>query len=301
MRNEAIIILDWGKVKFFLGEVLRNFTRNTGMQVTAIGTVAITIVLLGLFLFVRAALSGIGTQLMDQITVSAYLRPDTTAAQITAISHFLADDPRIASAQFVSKKQGLAELRARTKGTIDTALLTENPLPDKFRIKARVADDVPAVASSVGRLSGVANVVYGQKIVQRLLRLGAVLRRVGIAVIVVFFAVAGIIIANTIRLTVFARRREIGIMQLVGATNTYIRLPFICEGLLDGLIGALIAVALLAIARVTLWPRLLEALPWAQLAAVPVDPRVLTGQLVLVGAAIGIVASWLSVGRHLRT
>jgi cell division transport system permease protein len=293
--------LDWGKLKFFLGEVLRNFTRNTGMQMTAIGTVAITIVLLGLFLFVRAALAGIGAQLLDQITVSAYLQPDAAAEEITAISHFLADDPRVASAQFVPKKQGLAELRERTKGTIDTALLTENPLPDKFRIRARDANDVPAIAAAVRRLRGVQNVVYGQKIVQRMLQLGVVLRRVGIAVIGVFFAVAGIIIANTIRLTVFARRREIGIMQLVGATTTYIRLPFICEGLLDGVIGALIAVALLAIARATLWPRLLEALPWAQLAPSPVDPRILAGELVLVGAAIGVVASWIAVGRHLRT
>jgi cell division transport system permease protein len=300
MKNEAITILDSGKVKFFLGEVLRNFSRNTGMQMTAIGTVAITIVLLGLFLFVRAELARFGSQLLDQIEISVYLRPDVTPAQTSAISHFLADDPRIASRQFVPKKQGLAELRARTDGTIDTALLTENPLPDKFRIKARVPDDVPAIAASVRRLSGVQNVVYGQTIVQRLLQLGVVLRRIGIGVLVVFVAVAGIIIANTIRLTVFARRREIAIMQLVGATSTYIRLPFICEGLLDGVIGALLAVALLAIARAALWPRLLDALPWAALAASPLDPRVLAAQLIAVGAAIGVVASWISVGRHLR-
>jgi cell division transport system permease protein len=292
--------LDWGKVKFFLGEVLRNFTRNTGMQMTAIGTVTITIVLLGLFLFVRAALAGIGAQLLDQITISAYLRPDATPAQRTAITHFLADDPRVASVQYVSKKQGLAELRERTKGTIDTGLLTENPLPDKFRIRARVPAEVPVIASSVRRLTGIDNVVYGQQIVARLLQLGAVLRRIGIAVIVAFFAVAGIIIANTIRLTVFARRREIAIMQLVGATSTYIRLPFICEGLIDGLVGALFAIALLAAAHAALWPRLLEALPWAQLAPVPLDARSLASQLVAVGAAIGIIASWISVGRHLR-
>jgi cell division transport system permease protein len=290
-----------GKVKFFLGEVLRNFSRNTGMQMTAIGTVAITIVLLGLFLFVRAAVTDTGRQLLDQIEISAYLRPDVTPVQVTAITHALAADRRVASAQFVSKKQGLAELRARTQGTIDTALLTENPLPDKFRIKARIPDDVPAVAAKVSRMTGVDRVVYGQKIVARLLKLGALLRRISIAVIVVFFVVAGIIISNTIRLTVFARRREIAIMQLVGATGTYIRLPFICEGLLDGLIGGLLAIGLLAIARATLWPRLLEALPWAQLTAAPVDPRVLAGQLVLIGAGIGVVASWFSVGRHLRT
>ena len=301
MKSEATTILDSGKVKFFLAEVLRNFSRNAGMQVTAIGTVAITIVLLGLFLFVRAAIADAGRQLLDEISVSAYLRTDATPQQVTAIAHFLAQDPRVASVQYVPKREGLTELRARTKGTIDTALLTENPLPDKFRIKARVAEDVPAIAASVRRLTGVDNVVYGQKIVQRLLQLGALLRRISIAVIVVFFAVAGIIIANTIRLTVFARRREIAIMQLVGATNTYIRLPFICEGLLDGLIGALVAVALLAVARAALWPRLLEALPWAQLTVVPVDGRVLTAELLGVGAAIGILASWVSVGRHLRT
>jgi cell division transport system permease protein len=293
--------LDSGKVKFFLGEVSRNFTRNAGMQATAVGTVAITIILLGLFLFVRGALTELGGKLLDQIEVSAYLRSDVTPAQTAAIARFLKQDPHIASAQFVPKKQGLAELRTRTKGAIDTALLTENPLPDKFRIKARDPDGVPAVAASVGRLSGVDNVVYGQKIVQRLLQLGAVLRRIGIGVIVVFFVVAGIIISNTIRLTVYARRREIAIMQLVGATSTYIRLPFICEGLLDGVIGALLAVALLAAARAALWPRLLEALPWAQLTLVPVDVRVLAAQLVVVGAAIGVVGSWISVGRHLRT
>jgi cell division transport system permease protein len=293
--------LDSGKVKFFLGEVLRNFSRNTGMQLTAIGTVAITIVLLGLFLFVRAALADAGNRLLDQIEISAYLRPDATAAQAAAIGGFLAKDPRIASAQFVPKKQGLAELRARTRGAIDTELLTENPLPDKFRIRVREPEQVDSVAATVRRLTGVDNVVYGQKIVQRLLALGGVLRRVGIGLILAFVGVASIIISNTIRLTVFARRREIAIMQLVGATNTYIRLPFICEGLLDGLIGALVALALLAGARAALWPRLLEALPWVQLTAMPVDARILAAQLILTGVAIGVLASWISVGRYLRT
>jgi cell division transport system permease protein len=293
--------LDSGKVKFFLGEVLRNFSRNAGMQITAIGTVAITIVLLGLFLFIRAALADVGTRLLDQIEISAYLSPDVTSAQVAAIGRYLAQDPRVASAKYIPKREGLAELRTQTRGAIDTALLTENPLPDKFRIKARLPEDVAAVAASVRRLRGVGNVVYGQKIVQRLLQLGAVLRRVGIGVIVVFLAVAGIIISNTIRLTVFARRREIAIMQLVGATNTYIRLPFICEGMLDGVLGALVAIGLLAIARATLWPRLLEALPWVAMSAAPVDPRILAAELLLVGAAVGILASWISVGRHLRT
>ena len=293
--------MDWGKVKFFLGEVLRNFTRNASMQATAIGTVAITIVILGVFLFVRGELAGVGAQLLDQIEISAYFSPNATAAQIASVRHLVATDPRVASVEFVPKKKGLSELRDRTKGAIDTSTLTENPLPDKIRVRVRVPEQVPAVAASIGRLTSVENVVYGQTIVQRLLQLGDVMRRVGIAVIVIFLFVAGIIISNTIRLTVYARRREIAIMQLVGATNTYIRMPFICEGLLDGVIGAIVAVAVLSLARAMLWPRMLEALPWIGFNSTPIDLGAIVAELFLVGAAIGIVASWISVGRHLRT
>ena len=293
--------MDWGKVKFFLGEVLRNFTRNAGMQATAIGTVAITIILLGAFLFVRATLAGLGNDILSQIEVSAYFTSDATPHQEAQVRAALGRDARIASVEFVSKKQGLAELREQTHGSIDTSLLTENPLPDKLRVKVVDPSEVPAVAASIQKMDGVANVVFPQTVVARLLALGGVLRRVGIGVIVTFLVVAGIIISNTIRLTVFARRREISIMQLVGATNMYIRAPFICEGMLDGVLGSLIALVALVFARLWLWPKLLLALPWIQLNATSVNGPMLSLELVAVGAAIGALASWISVGRHLRT
>ena len=293
--------MDSGKVKFFLGEVLRNFTRNAGMQATAIGTVAMTIVLLGSFLFVHQALAGVGKNLLDQIEISVYFNTNVTIAQEDAVRSSLAHDPRIASTQFVPKKQGLAELSAQTHGVIDTSLLTENPLPDKLRVRVKDPQLVQTVAEQLRERPGVGNVVYPQTVVARLLQLGGVLRRIGIGVIVLFLVVAGIIISNTIRLTVFARRREISIMQLVGATNMYIRAPFICEGLLDGLAGALLAVVILTIARIALWPKLMLALPWIGFSTVAVNTAPLIAELVFAGAAIGIIASWLSVGRHLRT
>ena len=293
--------MDWGKTKFFLGEVARNFTRNAAMQVTAIGTVAVTIVLLGAFLFVRATLAGVGTDLLSQIEISVYTTADATPKQVAALESALRADPRVASVDFIPKKQGLIEMKDRVKGEIDMSLLTENPLPDKIRIKVKAPETVAAVAAAAQKMPGVANAVFGQDLVARMLRLGSVLRGIGIGVIVVFVLVAGIIISNTIRLTVFARRREIAIMQLVGATNTYIRMPFICEGLLDGVLGAGIALALLAIAKSTLWPRLLEALPWSSLGSVRIDGTAMALELLLVGALVGAVASWISVGRYLRT
>lgn len=293
--------MDWGKIRFFLGEVFRNFTRNAGMQATAIGTVAVTIVLLGAFLYARASVSHIANDAMSQITISVYAVPSATKAQEDTLRTSFAKDERILSSEYVPKAQGLHELRERMKGQIDTSILTENPLPDKFRVKVRQPELVPAVAASLKKLPGVESVDYGQDVVQRLLQIVSVARRVGIALIGLFILVAGIIISNTIRLTVFARRREISIMQLVGATNMYIRLPFICEGLIDGALGVILAVGVLAIARATLVPKLALALPWLQLGAAHIDVSSLILQLFGVGAAVGVVASWIAVGRYLRT
>lgn len=293
--------MDWGKIKFFLGEVFRNFTRNAGMQATAVGTVAVTIVLLGAFLYARTSVSHLANDAMSQITISVYTTTDVTQAQEDALRTAFAKDERILSTQFVPKAEGLKELRARMKGEIDTSILTENPLPDKFRVKVRNPQEVPAVAAAVKKLPGVGSVDYGQDVVQRLLQLVSVARRAGIALIAVFVLVAGIIISNTIRLTVFARRREISIMQLVGATNMYIRMPFICEGLIDGALGAGLALGVLALARATVVPKLALALPWLQLNAAHLDLSSLVLQLFGVGAAVGVLASWIAVGRYLRT
>jgi cell division transport system permease protein len=292
--------LDWGKLKFFLGEVLRSFTRNAGMQITAIGTVAITIVLLGAFLFAREELAGLGNNVLDQIEISVYMLPNANAHEEDLLRGSLTHDPRVASVEFIPKSKGLAELREQTRGIIDTALLTENPLPDKLRVRVHDPDLVTAVAAKIRKKPGVANVIFPQTVVARLLQLGDVLRRVGIVVIAVFLFVAAIIISNTIRLTVFARRREIAIMQLVGATNMHIRAPFVCEGLLDGLLGALLATGILVCAHYFLWPKLLLALPWIELGHVNVNGVPLLLELFATGGAIGLIGSWFSVGRHLR-
>ncbi|HLI95829.1 MAG TPA: permease-like cell division protein FtsX [Candidatus Baltobacteraceae bacterium] len=272
------------------------------MQATAIGTVAVTIVLLGAFLFARASLAHFGNDLMNHITISVYVKPDATQTQEDTLRTAFAKDLRIASTDYVPKRDGLKELEQRMRGQVDvSSFLTENPLPDKFRVRVRTPEEVPAVAASIKKLPGVQSVDYGQDVVARLLQLGAVARRAGIGLIAVFVLVAGIIISNTIRLTVFARRREISIMQLVGATNMYIRLPFICEGLIDGTLGTALAIGLLVLARITLMPKLALALPWLQLNAAQVDSSSLVLQLFAVGAAVGVVASWIAVGRYLRT
>ncbi len=293
--------MDSGRIRFFLSEVRRNFARNLIMQLTAIGTVTVTIVLLGGFLFTRQTLGAIGGNVIEKIEISVFLRSDATTAQAKRLQATLEHDPRVRSVEYVPKAEGLREMRDRLRGQIDTSLLTSNPLPDALRI--RVVDPARArdVATFAAKQPLVDKVEYAQDAVEKLLRVFDVLGRVGLGVIALLVFTAAIIISNTIRLTVFARRREIAIMQLVGASGLYIRMPFICEGFIDGFAGAAIAIAVLAIARAELWPKLVVALSFLPLHAAAIDGPMFGLQLLGVGSAVGIVASWLSVGRYLRT
>jgi len=289
--------VDWGRLKFFLGEVFTNFTRNAAMQVTAIGTVAVTIVMLGAFLYVRDTVASVGNGLLSKIEIAVYLTDATTDAQAKTIAAKLAADPRIASVEYVPKRDGLRRLQEVVGKDFDTSLLTTNPLPNAFHVRVHRPDQVAVVAAHIDRFAGVAKTDYAADTVDKLLRVVDVLARIGLVMIGLLVFTAAIIIANTIRLTVFARRREIAIMQLVGATNMYIRMPFIAEGMLAGVLGAGLALGVLYIARLEVIPKLAQ-----MLAFVPfqVNEGMLALECLAVGAAVGMISAWLSVGRYLR-
>jgi len=289
--------VDWGRIQFFLGEVFTNFTRNAAMQLTAIGTVAVTIVMLGTFLYVRDTLATFGQGILKQIEIAVYLDDNATDAQTKALTTALAADERIASARYVPRAEGLQEMRERLGSDFDTSLLTANPLPNAYRVSVRDADDVPAVAAAIAKLPAVAKVDYAADTVTKLLKAADVIGRVGLAMIGLLVLTAAIIIANTIRLTVFARRREIAIMQLVGATNMYIRMPFIAEGIIAGVFGATVAIGVLALAQAQIVPKIAATL---QFVPFEVNELPLVGELLLVGAVVGLISSWFSVGRYLR-
>ncbi len=292
--------MDWGRVRFFASEVWRSFTRNVMMQLTAIGTVAVTIVLLGGFLFARDTLANIGNDAVQKIEISAFFADSVSDRDAAGIIHRISADPRVKNVTYVPRDEGLREMRKRLSNEVDTSLLTTNPLPNAVRVKVVDPKDASSVARALKKMPGVANVVYGQDVVQKLLVLSGVLARIGLVIVGVLVFTAAIIISNTIRLTVFARRREIAIMQLVGASGTYVRMPFVCEGMIAGVLGAAVAVGLLAIAKLELLPKIGAQLPFVPLHAAPTNDLMLALQLLGVGAVVGFVASWLSVSRYLR-
>lgn len=270
------------------------------MQLTAIGTVTVTIVLLGSFLFTRDTLVKISDDVIKKIEISVFLRDDSTPADAKALIATVKADRRVKSVAYIPRSEGLHQMRERLHGQIDTSLLTANPLPDALRVRVVDPERVHDVAAHIRKLHNVQKVEYAQDAVQKLLRITAVLGRIGLGIVALLLFTAAIIISNTIRLTVFARRREIAIMQLVGASGWYVRMPFIVEGLIDGVLGSALAIGLLEIARYQFLPYLTSALPFVPIHATGPDVTVLALELLGVGAALGFVASWLSVGRYLR-
>lgn len=300
MKSGVITSLDWGKLRFFLGEVLSNFARSKGMQLTAIATVAVTIFMLGAFLYTRETLSKLSAGLLSRIEISVYLADRVDDKEGRSLAQQIGSDPRVLAVTYVPKAEGLKHMQEALRGEIDTSLLTMNPLPNAIHVRVKDPANVPAVAQSLQKLTGVAKVDFAQDAVVKVLRLTETLGKLGLAMILVLVSAAAVIISNTIRLTVFARRREISIMQLVGATNGYIRAPFMAEGFIAGTLGALVAILILAVMRAELLPKIMLTLSFIPFATAHVDEWRLVLELLAAGAVVGVLGAWVSVSRYLR-
>jgi cell division transport system permease protein len=235
-----------------------------------------------------------------QPAVTAYLDRALTDDQSRALAQTVRTQER-AEVVLVSPAQALDRLRVQL-GTLSDALdgLPGNPLPATLEITPPPRTDVRALAQRIGGLPGVREVDYGREWFERLEALGRALRQFGTAALVVVALAALLVVANTIRLAVYTRRDEIEIMKLVGATDGYVRVPFLIEGALQGLSGALLAsAALVAVQRIVL-PRAAAAFAFA--AGVPAPHLTPAAMAVLAGtgAIVGLSGSYLAVARFLR-
>jgi cell division transport system permease protein len=294
-------MLDWGKVRFFWAEIAQNFTRNFAMAVTAIGTIAISIVILGMFLFLRTSVDQTMKNIMGQVAIAVYLRDDASGPAVAALMKSLQADPRVDSVRYVSKRRAFINLRQSLRGQFNLNMLNNNPLPNAIIVHMLAPDDVPVLAADLKTKQGVANVNYGSSVTEKLLRVEKVATAVGLGVVALLIIATGLIMYNTIRLTVFARQREIRIMQLVGATGWAVRWPFVFEGILSGLFGAALGLLALAIGYHSLAPKLVVNLPFIPFNPAQIPLPHLALELLLVGVLVGMLSSMLSVGRYLKT
>jgi cell division transport system permease protein len=221
-------------------------------------TVLIGMCLLGLFIALGTWVLSWSGHIQKELQVHVYFQSDATKQQEQTVGARLRHDPRVKQITFVSKQQALEQMKSQFKD-LTTVPLPSNPLPDAYTVVPLKAAYTPEIGKDVkqGGWPGVDNVRWGSATAKRVLTIAKVISLVFLIAVVLLVIASTLLIANTIRLSIFARRREIEVMKLVGATNWFIRGPFMLEGLLCGLLGSVFAVILLVLGKAIALPSIL--------------------------------------------
>lgn len=285
-----------------MSEACKSFWRNSFMSIASIVTVALSFFILGIFAIMVANLDNFADNLENQVQISVYLKDGLTTEQVMGVGKRLKALPEVRQIKFTNKDQAMTELKERMKDQpgILEALEGKNPLPTSYEITFTQAGAVKKAAQIVATYPEVVSSHYGQEIIEQLLNITRVIRWGGMALIVLLTVATLFIISNTIRLTVFARRKEIGIMKYVGATNWFIRWPFLLEGLLLGFIGGVIADAALVQFYRFVTSEIHHSLAFLPLVGMnPFMYQVGIG-LLLLSMIIGAVGSTISLKRYMK-
>ena len=258
----------------------------------------------------------------DQVTIQAYISDEASDADVEDYQDKLEKMDNVKSVEFVSKEDALKEYSSSISSNADatlSALDGQNPLPRSFRIEMEDPSQVESMAETIKDDPGfrkivddanseiddkdadvAENVRYGQEEVSRLFQLTNYIRVAAVVLVALLTFVAFIFINNTIRLSITARRREIAIMRLVGASNGFIRGPFITEGILQALLGALLSIGVLELFRNLVIPKVSAGISWMSI-GIPMEIYYATyGSLVLLGVIIGLFGSAIAMRRYLK-
>jgi len=280
-------------------EAFRSLRASASTTLAATMTVLIGMFLLGLFIALGSWVVSWSDHVKKEVIVKVYFAQDASAAQINAVAGRLDKDPRVKKYTFVSKAEALKRMEKRFPDLFKTQL-PANPLPASEEVEPKKAEYADAIFRSfVPHPAGVDNLNYGKKTARRILRVAHVIEIVFVLAVLILVVAATLLIANTIRLSIFARRREIEVMKLVGATNWFVRGPFMLEGLLCGLGGSLLAVVLLLLGKELALPKILGHIDaGSDVSALPFVLNALA--LLGVGLMLGAAGSGLTLRRFLR-
>jgi cell division transport system permease protein len=288
-------------------ESLRSLTANLSTTVAATMTVLIGMFLLGLFIALGTWVLSWSDHAKDKLRIKVYMCttatcPDAgeaTPAQLNRVRVRLIQTEGVRDVRFVSKEDALGIMRKRNPDLVEG--LTSNPLPNSFEVTPRRAEDVKAVSASIREeaLPGVEKVRDGEKVADRIIQVATAVSTFFLVAVVVLVVASTLLIANTIRLSIFSRRREIEVMKLVGATNWFVRGPFMIEGLICGALGAITAVVLLLLGKTIIVPAILDRFEAdSEVQAIAFGWNALA--LLAVGLLLGAIGSGLTLRRFLR-
>jgi cell division transport system permease protein len=288
------------RVRLLFSEAWSSISANLSTTFAATMTVLIGMFLLGLFIALGTWVLSWSDHVKKQLQVKVYFHSAATDRQEVLVGQKLRQDSRVKSVNFVSKEEA-QKIMERKFPTLYKTPLPSNPLPDSWVVTPTKAEYTPQLGRAIqaAHYDGVDDVNWGSKTANRVLTIAEVIWIVFLVAVVLLVTASTLLIANTIRLSIFARRREIEVMKLVGATNWFVRGPFMLEGLLCGLAGSVLAVVLLVIGKEIALPSILPHIGGgSDVHALPFALNALA--LLLAGLLLGALGSGLTLRRFLQ-
>ena len=287
------------RFRLLVSEAVRSIGANLSTSIAATMTVLIGMFLLGLFIALGTWVVSWSDHVKNQLEIKVFFVDDVTPKQVNAVRIKLETDTRVKEFQFVSRSEALRRMQKKYPQLTES--LPSNPLPASYEITPGRAEEVKSIAADLraAKLKGVERVNDGKRVSDRILKVARVIEVVFLVAVIVLLISSVLLIANTIRLSIFSRRREIEVMKLVGATNWFVRGPFMLEGLLCGAAGSLLAILLLFLGKEVALGSILDrvdstsdvkALAFSMIALI----------LIGVGLGVGAVGSGLTLRRFLR-
>lgn len=293
-------------------EGFKSIWRNGWMSFASITSIFISLLILGVFILLALNMNSMASQIESQVQIRVYLETDVSDEVVADLQRKIGNIAEVSKLTYVSKEEGLAILRERM-GEENSDWLEgydneNNPLPVTFTVDVfepklvkNVADQINAIADSYDT-SPISDVKYGQGTVETLFKITAAVRNAGYVIVAALAITAILLISNTIRMTIVARQREIGIMKMVGATNAFIRWPFFIEGALIGVLTSVLTTTVVMIGYDQVIKAFQYDLSFMLIQLLPVSEvmPITAAMMILLGSFIGIWGSVVSVRKYLK-
>lgn len=286
---------------YYCREAFSSLFRNNWLSMASVGSVAVSLFILGCSILLILNLNLMVSTLESMLEINVFLDDNLELAQVSQLSNKIQFLSGVKEVEFISKEQALEQMRESLGNQRDiVGNLDYNPLPDAFRVKTDQAALVPEVAGEIAGYKGVKEVHYGQKVVERLLVITHWIRLAGLTTVAVLGIAAIFLISTTIRISVYSRRKEIEIMKFLGATNWFVRFPFLLEGMVLGILGALFAALVIYFSYLTLVYHLNLAMPFIPVIGQLHELLPVFAGILLLGLIIGAAGSSISIRRFLK-
>ncbi len=289
-------------VRYFINDAFKSIWRNRTISLASVTTVAATLFIFGVFLLAGLNIGRGVEDVQSKVEVKVFLDLDVTEEQKAALESQLKVEEGVSEVTFETKAQALENFKETLKGNenlLDGYDEQNNPMQDSFIVRLSDPSYAPTIADKYNNADGVDDVRRDQEIIDKISAVANTVKWVGVVIFIVLIAVSLFLIANTIKITVFSRRREVGIMKFVGATDWFIRWPFVIEGIVIGIIGALVSTFILFFAYKYIYISITSTTFITQLIEPAYVYSTIVWEFILSGILIGAAGSIISLRKFL--